>query len=124
VRPGRAMQTRIVSSVGQESGRSMLASYVSERQTFTAVFYSDPRSPKAPRVVVRSLRELRDPDLLVYWSDANQVTRLDVSHAHLLGSIPAVEPLWMPGGQNDGFLIVYSLAHRAVVDSARVERLP
>jgi hypothetical protein len=124
MRSGRAMKTAAEANTLQNVERSSLSSFVSQKKTFTAKFYSDAGSPSAARFVVQPLRELSDPDLLLYWTEGTEIMSLDMSRAHFLGSFPTAKSFSIPTGQQKGLLILYSPAHRAVVDSAHVEGVP
>ena len=65
--------------------------------------------------------DLSAPDLLVYWSaelsDVNQLP----SQAVLLGTLENSKRLQFLKINPKGFLILYSLAHQSVVDTASLE---
>jgi hypothetical protein len=65
--------------------------------------------------------DLSAPDLLVYWSaelsDVNQLPR----QAVLIGTLGSGKRLPFRKINPKGFLILYSLAHQSVVDTASLE---
>jgi len=86
-----------------------------------SVFLKDTSDPTAVQVVLESLDDLSAPDLLVYWSaelsGANQLP----SQAVLLGTFDNGKRLQFRKINPKGFLILYSLAHQSVVDTASLE---
>ncbi len=86
-----------------------------------SVFLRDTSDPTAVQVGLEPLDDLSAPDLLVYWSaersDANQLP----SRAVLLGTFENGKLLQIRKGNPQGFLILYSLAHQSVVDTASLE---
>jgi hypothetical protein len=93
------------------------------KQTFSTEFYSDVKN-SGVRFTLMPLRDLHEPDLLLYWSAQSDTSSPDLTGAHLLGPIRQAKSYSLPTGTQRGSLILYSLAHREIVDSARVERLP
>ena len=88
-------------------------------------FYGRSDSPKDIYVVLRPMQLLNEPDLLLYWStNAPQGNSLP-SESLLLAPYTADEAFALPlGKEREGNLILFSLAHQTVFDSARVETLP
>jgi hypothetical protein len=88
-------------------------------------FYRDANDPHGVHVVLRPLREVNEPDLLLYWSAAEARGGALPAEAQLLGSLVAGKawPLPQEAGPTS-HLILYSLAHQVTVDSATVEKLP
>lgn len=86
-----------------------------------SVFLRDTSDPTAVQVRLEPLDDLSAPDLLVYWSaelsDANQLP----SQAVLLGTFQNGKSLQFQKINSKGFLILYSLAHQSVVDTASLE---
>lgn len=81
-------------------------------------------NPRTACVILRLLRELNEPDLLVYWTPASVQDNSLPSHASLLGSYaPGIKFALQPK-QRSGNLVLYSLAHQKVLDYAAVESLP
>jgi len=88
-------------------------------------FYGRPESPKDIYVVLRPTQALNEPDLLLYWSaNAPHGTSLP-SESLLVAPYAADEAFALPlENGRAGNLILFSLGHQAVFDSARVEKLP
>ena len=105
------------------SGRQNETTAVWAKQTFSTEFYSDAKN-SGVRFTLMPLRDLDEPDLLLYWSSQHRTTSPELSGAHLLGSFRPGSSYSFPAGTQQGSLILYSLAHREIVDSARVEGLP
>lgn len=122
VRPRFEIKTGTESGILPNAARSR--SVVSQKQTFSVQFYSDGGNPIAVHLVVQPLRELIDPDLLLYWTEGTEPMSVDMSRAQLLGPFASVSSFAIRTGQQKVFLVLYSLAHRAIVDSAHIERLP
>ncbi len=109
-------------SISQRATRLSAASAVWEKNTVTTEFSSDPSNPDTVILFLKPGRELRDPDLLLYWTaDAGAP---DLSHAQLLGALVGDRAYSLAREQHRGYLILYSLAHNAIVDGAKIERLP
>ena len=88
-------------------------------------FYGSSRSPKEIYVVLRPMQPLNEPDLLLYWAtNAPQGNSLP-SESLLVAPYTADEAFALPlDKERAGNLILFSLAHQSVFDSARVEKLP
>lgn len=87
-------------------------------------FYRDPRKQEV-YVVLLPMQELNEPDLLLYWATHAPKEKSLPTDAQLLGSFAAGKALALPlGAERGGHLILFSLAHQAVVDDAKVENLP
>jgi hypothetical protein len=87
-------------------------------------FYADSTSPSQIYVVLRPAKELNEPDLLLYWTDSTVQGNALPASAELLGVFGTGKALALP--QQTGLgnsLVLYSLAHQAVVDSATLEHL-
>jgi hypothetical protein len=78
----------------------------------------------AATLILKPSRDLSDPDLLLYWVDHDVSVAADLSDARLLGSVSAGKSFSLPNDKQHGVLILYSLAHMAIVDKANVEGLP
>ena len=107
----------------QASGRLNQTTAAWAKQTFSTEFYSD-ANKSGVRFSLMPLRNLDEPDLLLYWTSQSPTTSPDLSGAHLLGSFREAKSYSLPTGTQRASLILYSLAHSEIVDSARVERLP
>ena len=93
------------------------------KQTFSTEFYSDARNSEV-WFSLTPLRDLHEPDLLLYWTSQSDANSPDLTSAQLLGSFRQSKSYSLPVGTQPVSLILYSLAHGEIVDSARVEGLP
>jgi len=89
-----------------------------------AQVYPDSANPDSARLLVNPSGEVRDPDLLIYGAGHDVSKEADLSDAHLLGSLSAGKSISVSRAQQGRFLVMYSLAHRVVVDTAKIERSP
>ena len=88
-------------------------------------FYGRSDSPKDIYVVLRPMQPLNEPDLLLYWSTNTPQRNSLPSEALLVAPYVADEAFSLPLEKGRaGNLILFSLAHQIVFDSARVEKLP
>lgn len=94
-----------------------------QKHSIDSFFYLSPAHEGVTEVVLNPQRPIDDPDLLLYWAAADTVA-VDVSQAQLLGPFASGKRYPLPFGEQRGELVLYSLAHREVVDRARVESLP
>jgi hypothetical protein len=88
-------------------------------------FYVRSDSPKDIYVVLRPTQPLNEPDLLLYWSTNTPRGKSLPSESLLVAPYTADEAFTLPlDKERAGNLILFSLAHQTVFDSARVEKLP
>jgi len=88
-------------------------------------FYGRSDSPKGIYVVLRPMQPLNEPDLLLYWSSNTPQGNSLPSESLLVAPYSADEGFALPLEKGrSGNLILFSLAHQTVFDSARVEKLP
>ncbi len=88
-------------------------------------FYGRSDSPKDIYVVLRPMQPLNEPDLLLYWSTNTPQGKSLPSESLLVAPYTADEAFTLPlDKERAGNLILFSLAHQTVFDSARVEKLP
>jgi len=88
-------------------------------------FYGRSESPKDIYVVLRPMQPLNEPDLLLYWSTETPQGNSLPSESLLVAPYAADEGFALPLEKGRaGNLILFSLAHQTVFDSARVEKLP
>jgi hypothetical protein len=87
--------------------------------------YSDWDRPQGILVVLQPAQELNEPDLLLYWThDAPRGNALR-GEAVLVGAFSTGKAFLLPlNEQHAGHLVLFSPAHQAVYDTARVEKLP
>lgn len=88
-------------------------------------FYGRSDAAKEMYVVLRPTQALNEPDLLLYWSTNTPQGKSLPSESLLVAPYTADEAFTLPlEKERVGNLILFSLAHQAVFDSARVEKLP
>jgi len=94
-----------------------------KKHAIHSVFLRDTSDPTTVQVVLEPLDDFPAPDLLVYWSrDLSGSDQLPIE-AVLLGAFEDGKPLQLQESNPRGFLILYSLAHQSIVDSASLESL-
>jgi hypothetical protein len=94
-----------------------------QKHELESKFYRDPNRPGEVAIVFNPVPEWTEPDLLVYWSpDAVQGDTLP-AHAQLIGPFAASKAFLLPSSES-GTLILFSLPHQSVFDTARVGELP
>ena len=88
-------------------------------------FYNDSNHPGDIQVALYPVQELNEPDLLFYWSLDQPTAESLPASAQLLGSFVAGKVFTLPTDvDRAGYLVLFSLPHQTVYDSARVEKLP
>ena len=88
-----------------------------------SVFLSDTSDPTSVQVVLEPLDDLSAPDPLVYWSRELSGSDRLPTNAVLLGAFENGKPLRLRESNAKGFLILYSLAHQSIVDTASLENV-
>jgi len=88
-------------------------------------FYSDSEGPGEIDVVLIPAEELNEPDLLLYWSmDPPSGDSLPAG-ARLVGPFITGKLFALPPSlSGSGYLVLFSLAHQTVFETAKVESLP
>ena len=96
-----------------------------QTHTIQTEFYSDSNRSGDIQVALRPSQELKEPDLLLYWS-VEQPTRDSLpAAAQLLGPFAAGKVFGLPlNVDRAGYLVLFSLAHHGLFDTAKVEKLP
>ena len=88
-------------------------------------FYSDSSRPGEIEVVLMPTEALNEPDLLLYWSVDPLSGDSIPGPARLIGPFMAGKPFVLPlSADRSGYLVLYSLPHQTVFDTAKVEKLP
>lgn len=88
-------------------------------------FYGRSDRPKDIYVVLRPTQALNEPDLLLYWARNTPQGNSLPSESLLVAPYTADQAFALPlEKERAGNLILFSLAHQTVFDSARVETLP
>jgi hypothetical protein len=108
-------------SIPPDAVRLKQASATWNENSFDTEFYLEPKNPSEVLAVLKTRRHLEAPDLLLYWSEA-ATNSPDLNAARLLGTFVAGKSYKLPA-TDGGTLVLYSLAHREIVDSARIEGL-
>jgi hypothetical protein len=121
-RPRSSIQTALLPDSAQlvrKSGNLWL------KHAIQTEFYEVSNHPGEISVVMRSTVELTEPDLLLYWSSELPGGNVLPAHSRLLGPFIGGEPFTLPlGVDRTGYLVLFSLPHQTVFDTARVEKLP
>jgi hypothetical protein len=110
------------SSTFKGTTRLSAALAVWQKNTATTEFSSNPTSPDSVRLVLKPVKELHDPDLLLYRTA--EAGSSDLSQARLLGTFAGGRVYSLTREEYRGGLVLYSLAHSAIVDRAKIEGLP
>lgn len=93
--------------------------------TIQSKFYGEPNRLQEIYVVLQPAQDLGEPDLLLYWFDNESPASSLPAQAQLLGAFGRNNVFALPpNARHSGQLILYSLAHEAVFDTAVVEKLP
>jgi len=105
---------------------TLTTSQISNRlnQATDTQFYSEPTNPRTVQIILKPLRGSDEPDLLLYWTSKAGADSPELTRAHLLGSFRVGRSYSLPTGTEHVSLVLYSLAHREIVDTAKVEVLP
>jgi hypothetical protein len=76
-------------------------------------------------VVLHPTERLNEPDLLLYWSADPAPGDTLPANARLVGPLIAGKSMVLPpGADRSGFLVLFSLPHQSVFDTAKLEKLP
>jgi hypothetical protein len=88
-------------------------------------FYSDSSRPRDIDVALIPSEGLNEPDLLLYWSEDSPSGESLPASARLVGSFIPGKPFALPSSVGrSGYLVLFSLAHQTISDTAKVEKLP
>jgi len=121
-----ARRPRLVSASQQLSASAQLvreSGTLWQKHAMRTEFYSDSERSGEVDVVVIAAEELNEPDLLLYWSmDPPSGDSLPAG-ARLVGPFIAGKPLPLPLRLRGGYLVLFSLPHQTVFDTAKVEEL-
>jgi hypothetical protein len=94
------------------------------KHTMRTEFYNDSEGHGEIDVVLIPPEELNEPDLLLYWSADPLSGDSLPAGARLLGPFGAGKPFILPPSvDGSGFLVLFSLPHQTVFDTAKVEKL-
>jgi hypothetical protein len=96
-----------------------------QKHAIRSEFYTSVQEPDKVSLLLQLPSELNEPDLLLYWADRQAQGNQLPAQARLLGSFTSGRTFSLPqDARQSGLLMLYSLAHREVVDTAAVEKLP
>lgn len=95
-----------------------------EKYPIRTALVEDPQS-KAVSLRLQLPADLNEPDLLLYWADQEEQGPALPANARLLGAYATGKGVSLPqDAASGGRLFLYSLAHRELVDTATLEKLP
>jgi hypothetical protein len=96
-----------------------------QKHSIQSRFCSKPDRPLDTYVILQPAQALNEPDLLLYWAtNAPQENGLP-GDAQMVGAPAIGRALLLPlNEKRAGYLVLFSLAHQAVFDTAKVETLP
>ena len=95
------------------------------KHVMPTVFYGDSSRLGDTYVAVNLSQEPNEPDLLLYWSVEQPAGDSLPARARLVGPFIAGKAFVLPlDVDRSGYLVLFSLPHQTVVDTAKVERLP
>ena len=96
-----------------------------QKHSMQSRFYSEPDRPLDTYVVLSSAEALNEPDLLLYWATNSPQGKVLPGEAQLVSAFTTGKAFLLPLNQKRaGYLVLFSPAHQAVFDTARVETLP
>jgi hypothetical protein len=96
-----------------------------QKHAIEAKFYTRSDRPRDIYVVLQPAQELNEPDLLLYWTVNEPQGNSLPSKSQFVGVYTAGKAFVLPlEKERAGHLILFSLAHHTVFDTARVETLP
>ena len=88
-------------------------------------FYLNSNRPGEILVALHISQALNEPDLLLYWSMEHPTGASLPPTSQLLGPFAADKPFTLPlNADGGGYLVLFSLAHQSLFDTARMEKLP
>jgi hypothetical protein len=96
-----------------------------QKHSIQSRFYSKPDRPLDTYLVLLPAEGLNEPDLLLYWATNAPQGNFLPEDAQLVGAFTTGKAFLLPlNGKGAGHLVLFSPAHQAVFDTARVEKLP
>jgi hypothetical protein len=96
-----------------------------QRHAIRTELYTDSAHPQNIYLVLQPAQELNEPDLLLYWATNSPQGNVLPAEAQLVSAFTTGKPFLLPLSQKRaGYLVLFSPAHQAVFDTARVEALP
>jgi len=96
-----------------------------QKHAIATEFYNDPAHAKDVYVVLREQQESNEPDLLLYWSASEPNANVLPADARQIGGFANGKAFLLAVDEwQRGYLILFSLAHQTVFDTAALEKLP
>jgi hypothetical protein len=96
-----------------------------QRHAIRTELYADSADPQNLYVVLQPVQEWNEPDLLLYWASSAPQGDAPAAAAQLVGAYTAGKAFLLPSHEKRaGHLVLFSPAHQAVFDTAKVEKLP
>ena len=122
---GLAARHRLPQTIGQSVPLPASMQFLKQslslwrKHSIRTSFYRNLNRPEELYVLLNSTDLPSEPDLLLYWSSTQPVQNALPDGARLLGAAERDRALLLPSDLgNGGYLVIYSLAHQAVIDSA------
>ena len=94
-----------------------------QKHSIQSRFYRNPDGALDTYVVLLPAEELNEPDLLLYWANNAPQGNVLPADAQLVGAFTTGKAFLLEE-KRAGHLVLFSLAHQTVFDTARVEKLP
>jgi len=124
---GRRSRQQFAASVAQLPASAQLlrkSSALWPQVAIDTTFYADSSHPGNLDVVFHPTKDLNEPDLLVYWSAISPSGDSLPADAQLIGHFVADKLLALPANASlGGYIVLFSLPHQSVFDTAKVEKL-
>ncbi len=96
-----------------------------QKHSMQSRFYRKPDRPLDTYVILSPAQELNEPDLLLYWATNSPQGNVLPGDAQLVSAFATGKAFLLPlNEKRAGYLVLFSPAHQAVFDTARVETLP
>lgn len=95
-----------------------------QRHAIRTEFRTDADHPGQFGVALLPAQWLNEPDVLLYWSGDAPRGNTIPEKAQLLGPFAPGKSFPLAQRQRPGYLVLYSPAHQAVIDTAKLESLP
>jgi len=96
-----------------------------QKHRIQSKFYSKPDRPQGIYLLLQAVRELNEPDLLLYWASNTPEGSVLPADAQFVDAFTTGKAFLLPlDEKRAGYLVLFSSAHQTVFDIARVEKLP
>jgi len=121
-RPGIGPSTHAI-DVSGTSNIVRESSNLWQKHAIQSKFYSKSDRPQDIYLVLQPAEGLNEPDLLLYWATNAPQGNVLPGEAQLVGAFTTGKAFLLPSnGKGAGHLVLFSPAHQAVFDTARVEK--